>query len=246
MMVVEQAIFTSVAEHQREGYQLARHSRGITGDLVRELSMWGPAHDSLADVSMEASSVNFHRLWDDWFALSLTTRSGAEYSGRGGGRIYTQFLAMQGAGLARFDNHPLLVLDAVAASGRWMVYPDLPDTLMSFRLVGGAPGTSADRLAKAEAIWGHTTLEQLAQAIRGEAQVVLVADDNLEGLLRGALELLTPDERLQVSFSTGLRISQRRPFHIHVLPTTEQQTIRQLRRAAEVRVIELADLASVN
>ncbi len=246
MMVVQQAIFTSVAEQQREGYQLARASRGITSEMARELSIWGPAHDSLISDVHEATSVNFHPLGSEHFVLSLTTRNGSEYSGRGGGRIYSQILVLPREGMMRFDNHPLLVLEAVAASGRWMVDPHLPDTLLSFRLVGGAAGTSADRIAKCRALWGEEPMEQLATLLRGRAQVVLVADDDVEGLLSGALELLTPAERLQVSFSTGLRISQRRPFHLHVVPSCEQQIIRQLRRTADVCVIDLADLASLN
>ncbi len=86
-MRLEQAIFTSVRSERLDGYQLAARSPGIDDDLAKELITWGPAHDSLWDNSLRASSLNFHALSDDRFCVSKTVLAGAEYSGRSGGRV---------------------------------------------------------------------------------------------------------------------------------------------------------------
>ena len=47
VMRLEQAIFTSVRSERLDGYQLAARSSGVTDELAKELTGWGPAHDSL-------------------------------------------------------------------------------------------------------------------------------------------------------------------------------------------------------
>src|SRR3569623_648025 len=124
---IEQAIFTSVKRTRLDGYQLATASRGITAEISRELTIWGPAHDSLWDMRRDARSVNFFPLTIGGYCLSITTVAGAEYSGRGGGRIYTQMFVLPPEVLARFANDPFHVLRALAASGRLLVPDKVPE-----------------------------------------------------------------------------------------------------------------------
>src|SRR5437868_14969856 len=115
-MRLEQAVFTSLKSSRFDGYQLAATSAGISSDLAKELTLWGPAHDSLWDMRQDARSVNFFPLQTGDYCLSWTTIAGAEYSGRGGGRIYTQMFMLPLDVLARFANDPFLVLRALAAA----------------------------------------------------------------------------------------------------------------------------------
>src|SRR5437773_11290410 len=108
-MRLEQAIFTSIQSSRLDGYQLAAASGGITAEQTKELTAWGPAHDSLWDTRRDGRSVNFHPLADDRFCLSCTTVAGEEYSGRGGGRIYTQMFILPREALEPFANDPFLV-----------------------------------------------------------------------------------------------------------------------------------------
>src|SRR4051812_38066213 len=89
-MRLEQAIFTSIQSSRLDGYQLAAVSSGITPEQAKELTVWGPAHDSAWDTRRDARSINFHPISDGTFCLSCTVLAGAEYSGRAGGRVYTQ------------------------------------------------------------------------------------------------------------------------------------------------------------
>src|SRR5207237_7908046 len=86
---LEQAIFTSIHGHRLDGYQLAARTAGVNDALARELTLWGPAHDSLWDTRRDGRSVNFHPLESGDYCVSSTTLAGAEYSGRSGGRGYT-------------------------------------------------------------------------------------------------------------------------------------------------------------
>ena len=135
-MFLEQAVFTSVRGGRLEGYQLAARSPGVDLDLAKELTAWGPAHDSLWSAAADARSVNFHALAGGEYCLSRTTLAGAEYSARVGARVYTQMVVLSADALARFGNDPFLIFRALTASGRLAVSPELKEELPRLPLVG--------------------------------------------------------------------------------------------------------------
>ena len=104
-MLVEQAIFTSARTERLDGYQVVAASRGVTVEESRSLAQWCPAHDSLIEPSSATSSVNFHPLVDR-FCVSRTSLAGAEYSGRGGGRVLTHCFILAPDLLRKFSNNP--------------------------------------------------------------------------------------------------------------------------------------------
>ncbi len=75
-MHVEQAIFTSVRSRKSQGYHLVAQSPGLTDEMGRALTKWGPSHASLLVESPNAESLNFHSIDDDWCAVSRTTHGG--------------------------------------------------------------------------------------------------------------------------------------------------------------------------
>ena len=116
-MQVEQAIFTSLRSRKSQGYHLVAQSSGLDDQLARRLCTWGPSHASLMNDHPDAESLNFHPLTDDWFAVSRTVYGGPEYSGRGGLQVFTQFLLLRREQLARYENHPLLVVQTAQLLG---------------------------------------------------------------------------------------------------------------------------------
>lgn len=237
-MRLEQAIFTSVRSERLDGYQLAARSSGVTDEIAKELTSWGPAHDSLWISDPGATSVNFHGLADGQCCISHTTLSGAEYSGRGGGRVYTQMIVLPREGLARFAGDPFLVLRALVASGRMIVYDQVPRDLATIPLIGragtGQPEWAADIVAKA----GAETIGELTDAVLGEAPVTVITDLVVERLFQTLLHLLDPDQRLDVSFTTGLKPSSRRPFKLSIVPD-DPSLVRQSQRMHHGKVIEV-------
>src|SRR5688572_24464261 len=172
-MRLEQAIFTSVRGARLDGYQLAVASKGITNELAKELNSWGPAHDSLWSSEPAARSVNFHRLAGDLYCISQTSLAGAEYSGRGGGRVYTQMLVVPRDALVRFVGDPFQVLQAVSTSGRMLVHEHIPNSLPTIPLVGR--GAEQDKSAAAEMICAINpeTLAELMEVLTSNASLTV-------------------------------------------------------------------------
>jgi hypothetical protein len=238
-MRIEQAIFTSVQSSRLEGYQLAAISGGITAVQAKELTVWGPAHDSLWDTRRDARSVNFHPLADGQFCLSCTTIAGDEYSGRGGGRVYTQMFVLPREALACFANDPFLVLRALAASGRLAVLDRVPNTLPSVPLLGRSERSGSTlREDVIDEVGEHLFQELLAGAASCQ-RVAVVTSGHVETLFQALVQALPIEQRLSIAFTTGLKDSPRRPFKLLVLPS-DPAIVRQSQRLQGLKIVELA------
>ena len=241
-MRIPQAIFTSLRGQRMAGYQLAAMSEEIGDDLAHELNLWGPAHDSLLDESSEEPCVNFHPLGAEHYCLSLTSSAGAEYSSRGGARVYTQMFVLPREGLARFYNNPFLVLRAIEASGRAAAYDELPQRLRSIPLVGQAGEADLSPLGEQLEQLGPEPLSSLATAVLESPSVGVATVLSARSLFSALFRLLPTEERLRVSFTTGLRHSPRRPFRLFLLPS-DPFAQRQFQRQPGVTVVELTPAA---
>lgn len=237
-MRLEQAIFTSVRSERLDGYQLAARSVGVNDELAKELTAWGPAHDSMWLSEPGATSFNCHGLSEGRVCISLTTLSGAEYSGRGGGRVYTQMLVLPREGLAKFAGDPFLVLRALAASGRLFVYDQVPKDLPTVPLIGRASGQQPDFVVDVVNKAGAETIAELTEAVTGLQAVNVITDLSVERLFQALLYHLEPSERLDLSFTTGLKPSSRRPFKLSIVPD-DPTLVRQSQRMHQGRVIEV-------
>lgn len=237
-MRLEQAIFTSVRGGRLEGYQLAAHSAGVSPELAKELTTWGPAHDSLWDTRRDARSVNFHPLTSGDFCLSWTALAGAEYSGRGGGRVYTQSFIVPRLALERFACDPFLVLRALSAAGRLVVLEEMPRTLPTIPLLGRSeqPASALGQELADEV--DLRVFDELVQAVADAPSVAVVTSGHVERLFQAILHAFAPEDRLSVSFTTGLKDSPRRPFRVFVLPN-DPAVVRQSQRLSQARVIDL-------
>ena len=237
-MRLEQAIFTSTRSERLDGYQLAARSAGITDEVAKELTAWGPAHDSLWDNRPSARSVNLHPLSGEQVCISLTTLSGVEYSGRGGGRVYTQMLVVPLVAFQRFAGDPFLLLQAVGASGRLLVHDQVPVSLPSVPLLGRAVGPASHSLERMFEQVGAEAIANLAEAFIASSSLSVVTDLPAERLFQTLLYQLPLEQRLKLSFTTGLKFSSRRPFRICTVPH-DPALIRQSQRLTGGKTIEI-------
>ena len=74
-------------------------------------------------------------------------------------------------------------------------------------------------------------------ALRNELATV-ITDLPVERLFQAVLHVLEPAQRLEVSFTTGLRPSTRRPFRLSTVPP-DPALIRQSPRSHQGKVIEV-------
>jgi len=237
-LLIEQAIFTSVESDRRDGYQLAAHSAGVVSADLRELSLWGPSHDSLLETGSDAVSVNFHPLPSGAFCVSKTTPAGEEYSGRGE-KIYTQCLVVPAEVLARFGNNPFALLTAAFAQGSLRVYDKVPDLLEPFRLAGKAAAVDQALLCQLLSEPGITWLGAVVEAALSSTSLALVAGRLRPRLVAGLINCLPVECRTAFSFSTGLKHSPRRPFRLFCLADDRAEQ-RRLERQYDMTILQLS------
>ena len=237
-MRLEQAIFTSIRGPRLDGYQLAARSAGIDDQIAKELTVWGPAHDSLWATEPGAKSVNFHRLADGRYCLSQTSLAGAEYSGRGGGRVYTQMLVVPREAIVGFLGDPFQILQAVSASGRMLVHEHIPDSLPTIPLLGRGAELSSDVSQPVINVIGAETVAELTEVVTSSVSLSVVTNLPAPRLFQVVLHQLSLNERLDISFTTGLRPSSRRPFKLSIAPS-DPALARQSQRIGGGRIIEV-------
>lgn len=238
-MLIEQAIFTSTQSDRLAGYQLAAQSSGIHEADLRELSAWGPSHDSLLESGADATSLNFHPLPSGAFCVSKTAQAGSEYSGRSGQNIYTQCLVVPTTVLASFSNNPFALIAAAFAQGTLRVHEPVPVELEPFRLGGRAAVLDHAALGQLQAELGTVWIGALAEAAVGGPALAIAGAKNPARVIAGLFSCLPLECRTRFSFSSGLKYSPRRPFRVFVLPG-DRVLQRRLLRGAEVSVLDFA------
>lgn len=238
-LLIEQAIFTSTQSDRMDGYQVAAHSPGVSEVDLRELTVWGPSHDSLLESGEDAVSINFHPLPSGAFCVSKTTPAGREYSGRSGPKIYTQCLLVPPEILARFANNPFALLNAAFAQGSLKVHDPLPEQLDAFRLVGKASAVDQALLTQLFADPGAAWLGALVEGALRSASLALIAGGHAIRLIAGIINCLPLECRTEFSFCTGLKQSPRRPFRMLCLGDDPAEQ-RRLLRQQDMTVLELS------
>jgi hypothetical protein len=238
-VLIEQAIFTSAESDHAVGYHLVARSPGVEECDARELTVWGPSHDSLESTSVAtAASVNFFRLPTGAYCVSKTQLAGEEYSGRGL-RTYTHCLVVPQQVLVRFANNPFTLLRAAWAKGLLRVCDAVPSQLVPFQLPGRSPPVDDGLIGQLVEQCGARTIGRLIEAILQPLPVVLVGVKKPEATVAGILNLLPLSSRGELSFATGLKYSQRRPFHL-LIASEESSELRRLCRQNLVTVIDVS------
>ncbi|MCO6454284.1 MAG: hypothetical protein J5I93_03125 [Pirellulaceae bacterium] len=235
---IEQAVFTSCHGAGRNGYQLAATSPGVRTDDVRALSGWGPAHDALRGDDLATRSVQFHPLPSGAWCVARTSYQGAEYSGRGGGRVFTHSLIVPPDTFRRFANHPFRILDACLAAGRDGVPLDRP--LEPIELPGRGSLLQASSLSRLRFTPGYHALRVLLRRVLRSQPLAVVLSSPVDHVWRALYDLLPLDVRPQVWSCTNLRPSARRPFRLCGLQAASPAECRHAERLG-LTVLDLTD-----
>ncbi len=192
-------------------------SSGVQQIDARELAVWCPSHDSLLEHATEAVSFNFHPLPSGAYCISRTAPAGWEYSGRGGTRVYTHCLLVPPETLGRFANNPFALLQAAMAVGAMEIRDPIPTRLETLSLAGGATPVDQPLLMRLSNRPGPREMAVLVQSALNTVCLAVVGESPAHDLFAGLMSCLPPEGRLDFSFSTGLKFSGRRPFHLLAL-----------------------------
>lgn len=214
-MQVDQAIFTSIQAGRVQGYQLAARSRGIDDQVAKTLTRWGPSHASLCDRDPSAESLNFHCITDDQFALSRTICGGPEYSGRGGFQLFTRFLALERDTIADFEFNPVALFRRARQEGVWQLTPRFDSWLDKQTLPKPAPATF---WRPRETTAPDEFVHEVVQRLQNRERLAVINCLRPLGLLQRILWATPQADRLEISFTTGLKPTANRPFQLHFVP----------------------------
>lgn len=223
-MQIEQALFTSAQTSRARGYHLVARSPGIDDSLAQQLAHWAPSENALIDRDVDADSLNFFPLEDDWVAISRTVYAGAEYSDRGQFRMETNILALRRAQLSGYDFDPLTFARAAVASGHLRLRPQLSTDLPSISF----PSSLGTIPAEENQHQPFSALSGEIAARFAEERLVVIGCSQPRRLLSQLVRSLSLEERLDLSFSTGLKPSTHRPFSLQFLPEVNDELVREL------------------
>lgn len=223
LIKVEQAIFTSVRSRRHQGYHLVAQSPGFESSLVPVLSTWGPSHGSLLDDQPTAESINFAPLTPDWCAVSRTTYGGPEYSGRGGLQVFTRFILMRRDQLAGYENNALALIRTAMTLGFLRLHVAPPEQLEAIELPDHA---LADVVEQTEA--AHVPIDDVMRILRFQNRVAILGLRNPYPTLAQIIQGTPREERLHLSFTTGLKPSVHRDFRLHFVTSADMQLHGQL------------------
>jgi hypothetical protein len=151
------------------------------------------------------------------YCVSHTVHAGAEYSGRGGLRVFTVVLLASPEALARFANNPFRLLEAATAAGYADVLDPASERLEPIQL--SCVATPVDRilLARLARHPGPHAMAALVDGILREGLLAVESRVPLRRLIAGLFSLLPVELRPLFSFSTGLKLSRQRSFRIQPL-----------------------------
>ncbi len=225
--MIEQAIFTALSGAPERGYHVVATSPDIVDQDLRELTNWGPLQGALSGSSCDGASVNFHPLPSGASCVSRSVVFGTPDSAIFGPRLYTQSLVVAMDDMARFANNPFALLRAVRAKGFLKVLEPAHSPLVPFQLAGRTPLVDEGLLAQFVDQWGEERIAWLIHSALTADALVLVNVARPELLVAGLLNCLPAECRTEMSFTTGLKLSPRRPFRVHVT-TAESAQINRL------------------
>jgi hypothetical protein len=248
-VLVEQAIFTSTCSDRTAGYQLVARSPGISGDDARELTVWGPSHDSLLSSGSEPQSVNYHRLASGTHCVSRTVLAGQEYSHRRGDLVHTHYLLVDDEAMRRFAHSPFNLLRATTALGTLTNSPPDGSRLEPFRLVGRSADFDAAAISLALGTLPTGAIPRLIDAVLTHDAVGVCLAGDARPLVAAVLQCLPVASRHGLSFTTGLKPSAQRDYRLVVLDCQDDSGKRQAARRYGLEVVDVnqaADTPPVN
>jgi hypothetical protein len=225
-MQVEQAVFTSARTRRMRGYHLVARSGGIADPLAAELSRWCPTHASLLDTEVTATSVNYFSPAKNWVAVTRSIYGGPEYSERGGLQIVTRILMLRRDQMAGYENNPLALCRAAFALGHLRLTNDLPDHLPTVEIpeetwIGSAP-------YKANQTASPSLLDDAQRLLDDQQRVALIGLADPLAAVERLIRRTPIEQRLDLSFTSGLKPSVDRRFRLHLLKSADTASRRRL------------------
>ncbi len=237
-VVAHPAIFTSIRTPTGEGYRIVAASKSLRPEERQVITRCSPSHDAMCDAGEGSVALACYPLPTGRICVAHTCPAGAEHTGRGGQRVYTYNLVVEGEDFARFGFNPFALLRAAVALG--LTSPQLKprEALEPVRLpcVGaGAAAEGAYPTASEGARWKRRVVHRL---LRGAPVVVRVESSATQAAEVLWMSLPGP-MRAKLSLSAGLRFSTSRP-HTLVIVSSPDVRLKDLCESMDALLVDAA------
>lgn len=219
----DQAIFTSLRTMMGEGYRIIAASGGLGAREKQVITIHSPSHDGLCcgsanknDPESVSQTVAFYPLPEGRFCVAISRPAGAEHTGRGGQRIYTQNVIIDAEDFRATGYNPFVIRRAMISKG--LDIPQLKPPASLPRVELEIPDSSVEpaKLAMHESLYATCRCHLLNGLLEGRSFVVNLDDDWLASAEAVLLGIPGP-MRAEISLSAGLRFSVGRINRLQVL-----------------------------
>lgn len=225
-MQLEQAAFTSVRTQHTQGYHLVGRSPGIDETVAQWLSQWGPTHAALADTNVDASSLSFFHGPGEKMAVARSVYGCPEYSERGGLQVVTYFAVFQRRQLSGYENNPLYLIQSLTSAGCLRFQHESVEDLPLLEVPNHSFAARCENHRSLTPL--SAELQHVTAAIQDDRRVAVLGSAAPHVSLE-QLFLHTPsDQRLELTFTTGLKPSVHRPFRLAFFPQADARLKVQL------------------
>jgi hypothetical protein len=235
-MKVGQATFLSDSTIHQGRVDLVARSSDLDQELLASLAEWTPGYWEVSQQRREC--INFFRPCAKRLAISRSVFSRSDFGRTQAVRVTTSAVVFEPEHLAGFHNNVVLFANAIRTRGALFVQQapvnsELPILNLPDRSIF-KPEDYAGTIVAVEP-------EKIVRAIEIHRQVAIIGVTDPMRFLCALLAQLPVEQRFETSFSTGLDISDRRPFNLQFFSVASADLKKELVQA-QVRMISLESL----
>jgi hypothetical protein len=231
-MKVEQTIWRADSRLDDGRVFLIAKSRGIDDNLSAKLAQWTIDCFDLSD--RQSDCICFYRPAKNKLVVS---RSIFAQWGRGDTdrRVSTTMACVIDADqLEGYNHNAILFTNAMLSTGNLHLPETERTTLPSLEIPNRSLFTAEDCFDEME----PRKVESIARAIEIHKQVAIFGVSSPPAFLGSFLGMLSREQRLRISFTTGARLNSQRPFNLHFFASEDADLKRELVQA-QIRTISV-------
>ena len=177
-------------------------------------------------------------------AVTRTVLGGPEYSGRGGHQVVTLILVLREEQFQAYSCNPILVAKTAMAIGLLRLPLEMDREQLPTAILPSQPLVLPGNQTSDENSLELELLEAITDLLRQARRVAFVGSSDPLSLIEQLIPRLPLEERRNLSFTTGLCPTVRRPFQVHFLPHADLARQRTL-EAQQITRIEIPHNAFV-
>ena len=207
-MKVGQAIVSSISSKSRLQNEIVRRSSDIDDRLAQALCDWSPCRCQLS--FGEKESYNFFQPDDNKLAIARSVGGQLEHSRYGSRHIVSQIVVLDREQLSGYRDNIVLVARVLNSMGLLTMRLRFPEELPPLELPDYSL-LAPDEFKRPELA---NETQKILRAIDIHHQVVILGLDDPLAFLCAFLANVPAPQRSQISFATGLKLVEGRPFNL--------------------------------